>query len=1044
MHHFKLNKAAALLMPLGLSALPTLAGAYGGYIRTQQQRHTPLASHTLGQERHRAFNASKMPSNKKPLSPADLSLMQGTKTASPTALPNHSGIELKAGQLSQEVMIIDASLPDKSTFYKALKPGIEVIEIDDQTPIFAQLNSKLAAYKSLDALHWVSHGSQGKIHVGQQQISAASLNDYVADIKRLGTKLSAGADIRFYNCNLAQGEQGIEFIELLSAHTGADIAASNDLTGASDKGGDWQLEIVQGDIDSESPFDALTLQDFSDVLATYVADDFCPDELPTNGECGTTETSANGNLVASGPSGTYIHQYSTTQSLYTLSYPAPPTATGHIEFTKSASYTNFNLNSLKLDVYNSCRIEVTNNSGSTIYASTEFTTGQHTLNLGGNTTNISSFRVTGTNCVPNSTSFGVIEFNTTPYNSAPSIANLNGDSLNTYPGSATLLDQGSNATVSDADSSDFSGGNLSATITSGEDAAEDLLSVDTSGAVSLSGPTAGSNLSVSGTVIGTLANNIAAGNDFTANFNANATPARVQTLLRALNYENTDSVSPTTGARNVRVTINDGDGGTSANQDITVTVLAANSDGNLSAADGVIEPVALSTTVDTSGEAVNLFDFTLSDGGGGDNLAMAVSAIRVQVAGTSSDPERDKVTWRLSGPDANNVTGVYNALADVITFSGLNISIADGDNETYTINGYFNNNTNLTEKHAYLLSIDGDTDVTLGAGTRMGATSLINNGTGSPIEVLATQLRFSTQPAGSVSGSALMTQPVVTASDAFGNTDTDFSETITLSEGSAGVLTNASASASSGIATFSGLTYTATADQQAFTLTANDQDGVGSDLPSVNANAVIADVVATKLVFSTEPAPTSIPAWQSTSFTTVPVVQAVDAINVVDQGYSTSITLAEVNGPGTAIMTATGDIDGNASTVSITPSSGSATFTNLQLTYSPAGADSEVFNLQASSGGLATANSTALTALDTIPPRVTGITLVGTPPANATQISYLVSFDSQVQNISSDDFALTTLSGDASGTLAMVSASSGSSVTVTVNNMAGSGTYAWT
>ncbi|WP_105255647.1 Ig-like domain-containing protein [Pseudoalteromonas sp. T1lg75] len=772
------------------------------------------------------------------------------------------------------------------------------------------------------------------------------------------------------------------------------------------------------------------------MLATYDADSFCPNVDPDDSECNKPALSSNGNLAATG-SGPYINQFGATKSLYSPSNPA--LATAYIEFTKAASYTNFDLDNLTLEVDGTCDVVVTNNAGNTLFSG-NISTGVVPITLSGNTSNLTSFRVTSSNCSNNTNYLGVYAFNTTPSNSAPSIANLNGDSLNTFSGSTVLLDQGTNATVSDSDSADFNGGNLTATITSGEDAAEDLLSVDTSGAVSLSGTTAGSNLSVSGTVIGTLANNIAAGNDFVTNFNANATPARVQTLLRALNYENTDSVSPTTGARNVRVTINDGDGGTSANQDITVTVLAANSDGNLSAATGVIEPVALSSTVDTSGEAANLFDFTLSDGGSGDNLAMAVSAIRVHVMGTSTDNDRAKVTWRLNGPDAPNVSGVYNAATDVITFPGLSISIADGGSEVYTINGYFNDNTNLVEKRNYVLTIDGDTDVTLGAGTRMGVTSPINNGTGSPIEVSATRLRFSTQPSGSVSGSALMTQPVVTATDAFGNTDTDFSETITLSEGSAGVLTNASASASSGIATFSGLTYTATADQQAFTLTANDQDGVGSDLPSVNANAVTADVVATKLVFSTEPAPTSIPAWQSTSFTTVPVVQAVDAINVVDQGYSTDITLSEVNGPGTAIMTATGDNDGNGSTVSLTPSSGTATFTSLQLTYSPAGADSEVFNLQASSGGLASANSTALTALDTIPPRVTGIALVGTPPANATQISYLVNFDSHVQNISSDDFALTTLSGDASGSVAMVSASSGSSVTVTVNNMAGSGT----
>ncbi|WP_040392170.1 S-layer family protein, partial [Cellvibrio sp. BR] len=193
----------------------------------------------------------------------------------------------------------------------------------------------------------------------------------------------------------------------------------------------------------------------------------------------------------------------------------------------------------------------------------------------------------------------------------------------------------------------------------------------------------------------------------------------------------------------------------------------------------------------------------------------------------------------------------------------------------------------------------------------------------------------------------------------------DFTETITLSEVSAGILTNGTQAATAGVATFTNLTYTATADQQAFTLTANDQDGVGSNLSTVDANSVTSDVVATQLVFDTQPAPTSVVSGQNTSFTTVPVVSARDANSVVDTGYSTGITLAEVNGAGSATMTGTADTDGNGATVSITPSSGVSTFTGMQITYTNSGAGSETFNLRASSGGLTTADSSQLTAATT-------------------------------------------------------------------------------
>ncbi|SMO60169.1 hypothetical protein SAMN06265219_1061, partial [Gracilimonas mengyeensis] len=399
------------------------------------------------------------------------------------------------------------------------------------------------------------------------------------------------------------------------------------------------------------------------------------------------------------------------------------------------------------------------------------------------------------------------------------------------------------------------------------------------------------------------------------------------------------------------------------------------SNGDLAAAVGVTEPVGLPSTATSSAGAVNVFDFNISDGGG-DGFPINVTSIDVNVSGTSTDTERGKVTWRLNGPDASNVTGSYDAGTDKITFSGLSISIPESGNETYTINAYYNNNTGLTEDRNFVLSVDGDTDLTLvndGSKSQMGPTSAVTNGSGSTIDITATQLAFTTQPAGSTSGSSLTTQPVVTAQDAAGNTDVDFTETITLTEASAGSLTNNTQAATSGVATFSGLTYTATADQQSFTLTANDQDGVGSNLPTVDANAVTSDVIATKLVFNTQPAPTSFQAdGSSTSFTTVPVVQAVDANDIVDTGYSTGFVLAEVNGAGSATLTGTGDVDGSASTVTLVPASGAATFTNLAINYSLNDANTdENFNMQVASGGLTTANSTQLTALANAVPTFT-------------------------------------------------------------------------
>ena len=160
-------------------------------------------------------------------------------------------------------------------------------------------------------------------------------------------------------------------------------------------------------------------------------------------------------------------------------------------------------------------------------------------------------------------------------NIPPVIGNLDGDSFTFTEGDdATDIDLGGDATVTDADSADFDGGSLAVTYQSGQQA-EDRLIIDTTGAVALSaGLTAGSTVSVGGVDIGTIqaGSTGGAGEGLVVNLNANATPALVQTLLRDIQYNNAGGDNPTDGNRVLRVTVTDGDGGTSNTSDVTVNV----------------------------------------------------------------------------------------------------------------------------------------------------------------------------------------------------------------------------------------------------------------------------------------------------------------------------------------------------------------------------------------------------------------------------------------------------------------------------------------
>ncbi|MDB2484524.1 LamG domain-containing protein [Gammaproteobacteria bacterium] len=392
-------------------------------------------------------------------------------------------------------------------------------------------------------------------------------------------------------------------------------------------------------------------------------------------------------------------------------------------------------------------------------------------------------------------------------------------------------------------------------------------------------------------------------------------------------------------------------------------------DASLTAAAGVAEPVAIPTTVDTVGEALDVFDFTLTDGGTADALALGVSQVVVNVSGTATDAQRSQITWRLNGPDASNVTGSYSAGADTLTFSGLSISVADGTSEVYTVNAYFNDNTSLTDNATVILSVDGDTDLTvLGAGTSMAATTAVTNGTGTLTTVAATRMVYAPEPAGSSSGSALTTQPIVRALDAAGNLDTDFIETVTLSSTGSGTLSgDIDITAVGGVATFSGVIYSAAVDRESIVFSADDE-AVGIDLAAITSSAISSEVTATRLVFQVQPNPRFAYSGSSITFASAITVAAVDAIGAVDADFTGSVVLSEVGGAGATEIIFAADTDGDITTATMSAVAGVASFSGLSFAYSSGTEGDEVYFIAANSAAFAEVRSESLSSSPAPPP----------------------------------------------------------------------------
>ncbi|MBT0963453.1 DUF4347 domain-containing protein [Denitromonas iodatirespirans] len=150
---------------------------------------------------------------------------------------------------ASEVVIIDSRVPDLADLLGDVRAGTDVWLLDAGASALDQISDILARYQNLDALHLVSHGSEGAVYLGAETLSLATLADQADTLAAWGGALSATGDILLYGCDVALGEAGMAFVSRFAAATGADIAASDDATGASWLGGDWDLEARHGEVE---------------------------------------------------------------------------------------------------------------------------------------------------------------------------------------------------------------------------------------------------------------------------------------------------------------------------------------------------------------------------------------------------------------------------------------------------------------------------------------------------------------------------------------------------------------------------------------------------------------------------------------------------------------------------------------------------------------------------------------------------------------------------------------------------------------------------
>ncbi|MBD2214422.1 DUF4347 domain-containing protein [Nostoc linckia FACHB-104] len=171
-------------------------------------------------------------------------LITGSETISYTDSLLSSGVK--------EIAFVDSKLDNYQSLIQGVSEQAQVFILDSNRNEIQQISQVLGNYQNLDAVHLFSHGFAGGVQLGNTILNLGNLNNYSNDFSIWGQSLIPTGDFLLYGCNVAEGIQGQNFVQQLSQFTGADIAASIDLTGNANLGGDWDLEYQSKKIEARS------------------------------------------------------------------------------------------------------------------------------------------------------------------------------------------------------------------------------------------------------------------------------------------------------------------------------------------------------------------------------------------------------------------------------------------------------------------------------------------------------------------------------------------------------------------------------------------------------------------------------------------------------------------------------------------------------------------------------------------------------------------------------------------------------------------------
>ena len=95
----------------------------------------------------------------------------------------------EASASRHEIVFVESNVADYRTLLNGVKPGAEVHVLDAAQDGLARMAQILRGRGGIDAVHVLSHGSEGALQLGALTLNAQNLNRHAADLAAIGNAM---------------------------------------------------------------------------------------------------------------------------------------------------------------------------------------------------------------------------------------------------------------------------------------------------------------------------------------------------------------------------------------------------------------------------------------------------------------------------------------------------------------------------------------------------------------------------------------------------------------------------------------------------------------------------------------------------------------------------------------------------------------------------------------------------------------------------------------------------------------------------------------